>query len=94
MINFEDVIYKLKIEIEKIERKHEKVTDKKLSQYLGVSQSNFATLKTRENIPFLQIIMFCQKHNIDTNYIFEIWKAKKYSKWSKDTKCYLWRGAC
>lgn len=47
-----------------------KIKDKDLAEALGISQSNFATIKKRNSIPFEQVLNFCKKEKLSCCEIF------------------------
>lgn len=71
MITFDNVMFRISLEIEKIENENHKIKDKKIAGYLKINQSNFASMKKREVVPYKQIIEFCLKYNIDINGVFD-----------------------
>lgn len=69
-LDFEKIAFRLKLEIEKIEKEHKNITNKKLANYLNIKQNTFNTYVYREVIPYRQIIEFCLRYKIDINTIF------------------------
>ena len=65
MNNFYTITVKLKTILTQL--KQQKVHDKDLAQYLGVSPANFASMKRRNAIPFRAVLDFCMKHHINAN---------------------------
>jgi DNA-binding Xre family transcriptional regulator len=47
-----------------------KIYDKDVANVLEISQANFATMKTRNKIPFSNILDFCAKKKISINWLF------------------------
>jgi len=66
MRDFHQIIVVLKkyISIDK------KVYDKDVAEILNISQSQFATLKRRNSIPFIKILEFCKKESLCCNEVF------------------------
>ncbi|MDD2566997.1 MAG: hypothetical protein PHI89_08770 [Thiovulaceae bacterium] len=48
----------------------DKVRDKDIAEALGISQSNFATIKKRNSIPFENILDFCRREKLPCCEIF------------------------
>ena len=46
-----------------------KVYDRHVAEALGMTQSNFGTLKKRERIPFEELLNFCAVRRISVNYL-------------------------
>jgi len=46
-----------------------KVFDKDVAEVLGISQMNFATMKKRDKIPFIELLDFCAKKTISINWL-------------------------
>lgn len=69
-LDFEKIAFRLKLEIEKIEKEHKNITNKKLANYLNIKQNTFNIYVYREVIPYRQIIEFCLRYKIDINTIF------------------------
>lgn len=65
IITFDNTINNFKEEIGK-----PFLLDKEVAYQLGITPANFYSLKFRERIPFMQIIKYCKKNNIDINKIF------------------------
>ncbi|MDY0117189.1 MAG: helix-turn-helix domain-containing protein [Sulfurimonadaceae bacterium] len=47
-----------------------KIRDKDLAEALGISQSNFATIKKRNSIPFEQVLNFCKREKLSCCEVF------------------------
>lgn len=47
-----------------------KILDKDVAKALNISQSNFATIKRRNSIPYENILKFCHKEKLCCNDIF------------------------
>ncbi len=47
-----------------------KVLDKDVAKALGISQSNFATIKRRNSTPYENILKFCKKEGFCCNDLF------------------------
>jgi len=52
------------------EGKSKKVYDKDIAALLNISQAQFATIKKRNTIPYLQILEFCKEEGISCCEIF------------------------
>lgn len=46
-----------------------KVFDKDVADLLGISQMNFATMKKRNKIPFMELLDFCARRSIAINWL-------------------------
>jgi len=46
-----------------------KVFDKDIADILGISQMNFATMKKRDKIPFMELLDFCALKSISINWL-------------------------
>jgi len=46
-----------------------KIFDKDVADVLGISQMNFATMKKREKIPYLELLDFCATKSISINWL-------------------------
>ncbi|MEA3522837.1 MAG: LexA family transcriptional regulator [Campylobacterota bacterium] len=46
-----------------------KIFDKDVADLLGVSQMNFATMKKRDKIPFIELLDFCARRSIAINWL-------------------------
>jgi len=46
-----------------------KVFDKDVADALGISQMNFATMKKRDKIPYVELLDFCAKKSISINWM-------------------------
>lgn len=46
-----------------------KIFDKDVADVLGISQMNFATMKKREKIPYVELLDFCAKKSISINWM-------------------------
>lgn len=62
MLNFEDILYRLK----SITGKEK---NKDIAQILGTTEANFSRWLARNKIPYEQIVNFCVNENIDIKYI-------------------------
>ncbi|MGD9655728.1 MAG: hypothetical protein AB7U44_11080 [Sulfuricurvum sp.] len=47
-----------------------KIRDKDIAEALGISQSNFATIKKRNSIPFENILDFCRREKLSCCEVF------------------------
>ncbi len=52
------------------DKQHTKVLDKDVAKALNISQSNFATIKRRNSIPYENILKFCKQEGFCCNDIF------------------------
>ena len=68
MRNFHSIIRELKHYMSK--DKNIKVLDKDVAKALGMSQSNFATIKRRNSTPYENILIFCKKEELCCSEIF------------------------
>lgn len=66
MRDFKNIITVLKEHISK----EKKVYDKDVAALLNMTQSNFATIKRRNSIPYLEILEFCREENLSCCDIF------------------------
>ena len=67
MTDFCEIIEKIKNIISK--EKNKKIFDKDVAKELGITQANFATLKSRNKIPYQQILDFCARKKISINWL-------------------------
>ena len=51
------------------ESNHKKIFDKDVASVLGIGQMNFATMKKRDKIPFVELFDFCAKKSISINWM-------------------------
>ncbi len=68
MIDVLKVIEKLKTVLS--EEHNRKIFDKDVANELEISQANFATMKTRNKIPYSNILDFCAIKKISINWLF------------------------
>ena len=68
MIQVSDMIEKLK-DVLSSEVSSNKVYDKDVATALEISQANFATMKTRNKIPFGNVLDFCALKKISINWL-------------------------
>ncbi len=68
MIQVSDMIDKLKDVLSK-EENDGKIFDKDVANALEISQANFATMKTRNKIPFGSVLDFCALKKISINWL-------------------------
>ncbi len=68
MIEVSDMIDKLKDVLSK-QKEDGKIFDKDVANALEISQSNFATMKTRNKIPFGSVLDFCALKKISINWL-------------------------
>ena len=50
--------------------KQQKIYDKDIAALLNISQAQFATIKKRNSIPYLQILEFCKREGLSCCEIF------------------------
>lgn len=72
MRDFHAVIDELKKYIfqKKKKDKKTKVLDKDIAKALGLSQSNFATIKRRNSMPYENILRFCRDEKLCCTKVF------------------------
>jgi SOS-response transcriptional repressor LexA len=68
MLNIIDIIEKLKDVLSK-DGQNNKVFDKDVADSLDITQANLATMKTRNKIPFSNILDFCALKKISINWL-------------------------
>ena len=68
MRDFREIIIYLKNRM--AQEKTLKIYDKDVARKLCISQGQFATLKKRNSIPYLQILQFCQREGVCCNEVF------------------------
>jgi hypothetical protein len=68
MLQVSDIIDKLK-DVLSQQKSNGKVFDKDVANALEISQANFATMKTRNKIPFGNILDFCALKKISINWL-------------------------
>jgi phage repressor protein C with HTH and peptisase S24 domain len=68
MTNFDDIVERLK-DIISEEIGSKKVFDKDVAMALGIEPVNFATMKKRNKIPFVELSEFCAKKRISLNWL-------------------------
>jgi phage repressor protein C with HTH and peptisase S24 domain len=68
-MSFKDVLPKLKDVISK-ELGDKRVYDKDVADALGINHLTFATMKSRNKIPYEEILDFCAKRKISINWLF------------------------
>ena len=62
MRDFHGVIKELKLYL--ADGKSVKVLDKDVANELGITQAQFATIKSRNSTPFVNILEFCKREDI------------------------------
>ena len=62
MRDFEAIIKKLKLYL--ADGKSKKILDKDVASELGITQSQFATIKSRNSTPYVNILEFCKREDI------------------------------
>lgn len=68
MLNVTRVIERVR---EVIEPEYNKIVlDKNIAYELGISASKFATIKFRGTLPYDELILFCVKRHVNTNWLF------------------------
>ncbi len=68
MLQVSDIIEKLKDVLSK-QTDDSKIFDKDVATALEISQANFATMKTRNKIPFSSVLDFCALKKISINWL-------------------------
>lgn len=68
MNNFIEIVEEIK-SIISAEFSSKKIFDKDVADILGVSQMNFATMKKRNKIPYVELLDFCAKKSISINWM-------------------------
>ncbi|RUM67162.1 MAG: phage repressor protein [Sulfurospirillum sp.] len=68
-MTFKDILPKLKDVISK-ELGDKRVFDKDVADALGINHLTFATMKSRNKIPYEEILDFCAKRKISINWLF------------------------
>jgi SOS-response transcriptional repressor LexA len=68
MKNFTEIVETVK-EVLSQENANKKIFDKDVADALGISQVNFATMKKRDKIPFMQLLDFCALKAISINWL-------------------------
>jgi len=67
-MNFEDIVNKLSLNIKN--ETGRRVFDKDIADALGVSKSQYATMKKKGVIPYKNIIYYCGQKKLNLNWIF------------------------
>jgi len=70
MLELKSIIDKLKSVLAKKRQKSGKVFDKDVATALGIPQATFATMKSRNSVPYEEILSFCAKYKISINWLF------------------------
>jgi len=70
MLELKSIIDKLKVVLAKKTQKSRKVFDKDVATALGIPQATFATMKSRNSVPYEEILSFCAKYKISINWLF------------------------
>ena len=65
LINFEDILVRIK----EVLFKGEKVTNKRVAKELHIKEGSLAACVHRETIPYNNIIMWCLKNRIDVQWV-------------------------
>ena len=68
MRDFRGIIKELKFYLG--EGKNTKILDKVLANELGMSQAQFATIKSRNSIPYAHILEFCRRKELCCREVF------------------------
>ncbi len=68
MNSFSSIVEEIKSIVSK-EFNAKKVFDKDVAGILGISQMNFATMKKRDKIPFVELLDFCATKSISINWM-------------------------
>jgi len=69
MPDFKDIIIRIK-DILSSEIGERKVFDKDVAEALGMNHLTFATMKSRNRLPYQEILDFCAKRKISINWLF------------------------
>jgi len=56
--------------IQRIKKKLDIKTDKKLTEMLGVKATTFSAWRTRNSLDFKLVLEFCRENDLDLNHIF------------------------
>jgi len=70
MLELKTIIDKLKSVLSKKMPKPGKIFDKDVAIALGIPQATFATMKSRNSVPYEEILSFCAKYKISINWLF------------------------
>ena len=70
MRDFYSIVSEIKVYLAQNTEKKRKILDKDIAKVLGLSQSNFATIKRRNSMPYENILKFCKKENICCTELF------------------------
>lgn len=68
MRDFRTIIEKLKVYL--ADGKNVKILDKDVATFLEINQARFATIKKRNVTPYEDILLLCEKENLNANTIF------------------------
>jgi len=68
MNSFVDIVEEIK-SIVSSEFSTKKIFDKDIADILSISQMNFATMKKRNKIPFIELMDFCARKSISINWL-------------------------
>jgi len=68
MRDFRTIIEKLKVHL--ADGKSAKILDKDVATLLEMNQARFATIKKRNVTPYEDILLLCEKENLNANTIF------------------------
>ena len=69
MSNVDEIIEKIK-DIISLQKGNSKVFDKDVAFALGMSCNKLATSKSRNSIPFEEILEFSLRYRVDVNWLF------------------------
>jgi hypothetical protein len=69
MRDFRQIIDILKERMSLISTK-ERIYDKDVAEVLNISQSKFATIKKRNAMPYVELLLYCKRENICCSEIF------------------------
>lgn len=61
MRDFKEITQKIKLHLS--QKSAKKILDKDVANALKISQSNYATIKRRNSIPYKNILIFCKEQN-------------------------------
>jgi SOS-response transcriptional repressor LexA len=68
MPDFKEILNRIK-DILSDELGNRKVFDKDIAEALGINQVSFATMKSRQKIPYKEVLEFCAKRKVSINWL-------------------------
>ena len=68
MPDFKEILNRIK-DILSEELGNRKVFDKDIAESLGINQVSFATMKSRQKIPYKEVLEFCAKRKVSINWL-------------------------